>query len=136
LCRRLAEHGVASDTPLDSVVITRMKQFSGMTKVSKAAVMVAARHLNHEEIHGLKELFRSMFDTDGDGLITVDELRQGLCMQREGAAVSEDELAAFMRETDVDGSGTIDYNEFVAATVSLALLRREEVRMGGGQFGA
>ena len=32
-----------------------------------------------------------------------------------------------MQETDVDGSGAIDYDEFLAATVNVALLKREEV---------
>ena len=50
--------------PLDSVVITRMKQFSSMTKMFKAAVLTASRHLSHEEIHGLRELFKS-YDTNG-----------------------------------------------------------------------
>jgi hypothetical protein len=35
---------------------------------------------SHEEIHGLHELFKS-FDRNGDGHITLDELREGLARQ-------------------------------------------------------
>lgn len=35
---------------------------------------------SHEEIHGLRELFKS-FDQNGDGHITLDELREGLASQ-------------------------------------------------------
>lgn len=35
LRRRLVKHGVASDKPLDNVVIQRMKNFAGMTKLKK-----------------------------------------------------------------------------------------------------
>lgn len=120
----LREHGVASDEPLDSLVIARMKKFAALTKLKKAAVLVAAQHLNHEEIHGLKELFKS-FDTNGDGQISLDELRAGL--RSSCAQLTDDEIEMVMRDTDVDGSGAIDYTEFLAATVNMALLEREEV---------
>jgi calcium-dependent protein kinase len=32
-----------------------------------------------------------------------------------------------MKDTDVDNSGAIDYEEFLAATVNMNLLEREEV---------
>lgn len=34
-CRRLVKHGVASEKPLDSVVITRMKKFAAMNRLKK-----------------------------------------------------------------------------------------------------
>lgn len=120
----LREHGVASDRPLDSVVISRLRNFSNMTKLKKAAILAAAQYLSTEEIQGLRELFR-LFDKNGDGHITLDELREGL-MQNE-TLLSEGDLAALLQNTDLDGNGTIDYEEFVAAMVNLNLLEREEV---------
>lgn len=61
----------------------------------------------------------------GDGHITLDELRSALSSC--GCGVTESELETVMKEADVDGSGAIDYGEFLAATVNLALLEREEV---------
>lgn len=61
----------------------------------------------------------------GDGVISVDELSQGLSAQ--GGIFTPEELQVMMKETDVDGSGAIDYEEFLAATVNLSLLEREEV---------
>jgi len=60
----LKEHGVASEAPMDSIVVQRMKEFASMTKVKKAAIITAAQHLSPEEVHGLRELFRT-FDADG-----------------------------------------------------------------------
>lgn len=41
----LAEQGVAPARPLDSVVISRLRNFAGMTKLRKAAIMAAASSL-------------------------------------------------------------------------------------------
>ncbi|KAI3425213.1 hypothetical protein D9Q98_008981 [Chlorella vulgaris] len=119
----LAAQGVAPDKPLDNVVITRLRNFAGMTRLRKAAILAAASNLSHEEIHGLRELFKS-FDQNGDGHITLDELREGLASQ---GALADSEVEQILRDTDVDGNGVIDYEEFVASTVNLALLEREEI---------
>lgn len=39
----------------------------------------------------------------------------------------QDELKALMAIADVDGDGLIDYNEFVAATMHLSKLEKEEL---------
>ena len=71
----LAQQGLASDKPLDSVVLTRMAKFAAMNKLKKAALLVAAKQLSEAEITGLSNLFKSI-DTDNSGTITVDEMRQ------------------------------------------------------------
>lgn len=103
-----------------------MRRFSSLTKLKKAAVLSAAQYLNQSQIQGLRELFSS-FDTDGDGQITFEELRKGLNSHGAGAALTDDDVRSVMAATDVDGSGTIDYNEFLAATVNVALLQREDI---------
>jgi hypothetical protein len=54
------------------------------------------------------------------GTITVDELRDALC--KKGALLPEPELQRIMAMADVNGDGTIDYGEFVAATIHLGEL--------------
>ncbi|CAA7015259.1 unnamed protein product [Microthlaspi erraticum] len=49
--------GVVPDKPLDSAVLSRMKQFSEMNKFKKMALRVIAESLSEEEIAGLKEMF-------------------------------------------------------------------------------
>lgn len=51
------------------------------------------------------------------GTITVDELRESL--KRKGALIPEAELHRIMAMADVNGDGTIDYEEFMAATLYL-----------------
>jgi len=51
-----------------------------------------------------------LFDLDGDGKITTDELR-GL-VSKVGGTMSEGEAAALIHKADKDGNGYVDYQEF------------------------
>ncbi|KAI4348853.1 hypothetical protein L6164_009523 [Bauhinia variegata] len=114
---------VAPDRPLDSAVLSRLKQFSAMNKLKKMAHRVIAENLCEEEIAGLKEMFK-MIDTDNSGQITLEELKIGL--KRFGANLNESEIYDLMQAADVDNSGTIDYGEFIAATLHLNKVERED----------
>ncbi|KAJ6792287.1 calcium-dependent protein kinase 11-like [Iris pallida] len=115
--------GVAPDKPLDSAVLSRLKQFSAMNKLKKMALRVIAESLSEDEIAGLKEMFK-MIDADNSGQITFEELKAGL--ERVGANLKESEIAALMEAADIDNSGTIDYGEFIAATLHLNKIERED----------
>ncbi|KAJ6405963.1 hypothetical protein OIU84_013852 [Salix udensis] len=115
--------GDASDKPIDSVVLARMKQFRAMNKLKKLALKVIAESLSEEEIKGLKQMFKNM-DTDGNGTITYDELKTGL--SRLGSKLTEVEIQQLMDAADVDNSGTIDYVEFITATMHRHRLEKEE----------
>ena len=65
--------------------------------------------LTDEQLEELKSAY-DMFDKDGDG-ISKDELRDA--MNTFGKAPSADELDEIMRRADEDGSGTIDFEEFL-----------------------
>lgn len=125
LCDPWIRHdGVAPDKPLDSAVLSRLKQFSAMNKIKKMALRVIADSLSEDEIAGLKEMFK-MIDTDNSGTITFDELRDGL--NRVGSTnLMESEIRELMDAADIDNSGTIDYGEFIAATLHLNKMEREE----------
>lgn len=58
------------------------------------------------------------------GTITVDEMREGL--RAKDTKIPEAELEAIMANADVNGDGKVDYEEFVAATMHLGKLEREE----------
>lgn len=115
--------GLAADKPLDSAVLSRLKQFSAMNKLKKMALRVIAESLSEEEIAGLKEMFK-MIDADNSGQITFEELKAGL--KRVGANLKESEIYDLMKAADVDNSGTIDYGEFIAATLHLNKVERED----------
>ncbi|RDX73745.1 Calcium-dependent protein kinase 1, partial [Mucuna pruriens] len=115
--------GVAPDKPLDSAVLSRLKQFSVMNKLKKMALRVIAENLSEEEISELKVIFK-MIDTDNSGQITLEKLKVGLKML--GATLGEPEILDLMQAADVNNSGTIDYGEFIAATLHLNKVDRED----------
>lgn len=67
-------------------------------------------NLTEEQIAEFKEAF-SLFDKDGDGSITTKEL--GTIMRSLGQNPTEAELQDMINEVDVDGSGSIDFDEFL-----------------------
>ncbi|KAH6762113.1 calcium-dependent protein kinase 20 [Perilla frutescens var. hirtella] len=115
--------GLAPDRPLDSAVLSRLKQFSAMNKIKKIAIRVIAESLSEEEIAGLKEMFK-MIDVDNSGHITLEELKKGL--SRVGANLKDSEIENLMQAADFDNSGTIDYREFVAAMLHLNKVQKED----------
>ncbi|XP_015896809.1 calcium-dependent protein kinase 11 [Ziziphus jujuba] len=127
----IVDDRVAPDKPLDSAVLSRLKQFSAMHKLKKMALRVIAERLSEEEIGGLKELFK-MIDTDNSGTITFEELKEGL--KRVGSELMESEIKSLMDAADIDNSGSIDYGEFLAATLHLNKMDREENLMAAFSF--
>ncbi|KAK6939303.1 Protein kinase domain [Dillenia turbinata] len=119
----IKEDGEASNKPIDSAVLSRMKQFRAMNKLKKLALKVIAENLSEEEIKGLRQLFNNM-DTDRSGTITLEELRVGL--SRLGSKLTETEIKQLMDAADVDKNGTIDYIEFITATMHRHRLEKEE----------
>eukprot|EP00753_Platysulcus_tardus_P018316 PLAT6820.3.p4 GENE.PLAT6820.3~~PLAT6820.3.p4 ORF type:complete len:151 (-),score=56.54 PLAT6820.3:177-629(-) len=69
-----------------------------------------ADSLSEEQIAEFKEAF-SLFDKDGDGTITTNEL--GTVMRSLGQNPTEAELQDMINEVDADGNGTIDFPEFL-----------------------
>ncbi|KAL9243509.1 hypothetical protein vseg_017386 [Gypsophila vaccaria] len=119
----MVEGGDASDKPIDSAVLTRMKQFRAMNKLKKLALKVIAQNMSDEEIIGFKAMFTNI-DTDNSGSITYEELKTGLAQL--GSKLTEDEVKQLMEAADVDGNGTIDYTEFITATMNRHRLETEE----------
>eukprot|EP01012_Entosiphon_sulcatum_P036090 TRINITY_DN45943_c0_g1_i1.p1 TRINITY_DN45943_c0_g1~~TRINITY_DN45943_c0_g1_i1.p1 ORF type:complete len:153 (-),score=39.45 TRINITY_DN45943_c0_g1_i1:87-545(-) len=71
---------------------------------------VTAADLTHDQMVQFKDAF-SEYDKNGDGTISSKEL--GIVMRRLGLNPSEDELYDMVLEVDQDGSGTIDFPEFL-----------------------
>ncbi|OVA15943.1 Protein kinase domain [Macleaya cordata] len=119
----ITKNGEAPDEPIDSAVLSRMKQFRAMNKLKKLALKVIAQVLTEEDMKGLQHLFNNI-DTDRSGTITFEELKNGL--SKLGSKLPESEIKQLMDAADVDRSGTIDYVEFITATMHRHRLDKEE----------
>ncbi|XP_026577571.1 troponin C, skeletal muscle [Pseudonaja textilis] len=74
----------------------------------------ARSYLSEEMIAEFKAAF-DMFDADGGGDISTKEL--GTVMRMLGQTPTKEELDAIIEEVDEDGSGTIDFEEFLVMMV-------------------
>ncbi len=60
-------------------------------------------------------------DVDKSGTVTLEELREGLAKQ--GSPITQREVEQLMESIDVDATGSIDYDEFLAATINMSQLQ-------------
>ncbi|KAL4239134.1 hypothetical protein ACF0H5_003836 [Mactra antiquata] len=71
-------------------------------------------HLTPEQIADFEEAF-GLFDRDGHGSITIDDLKAVL--RSLGKNPSDEELRDMIKEVDDDDSGTIEFPEFLTMMV-------------------
>jgi len=103
----------ASVEPLPQEVLSRLRSFDALGKFKRAAMTVLAQQLPEDSIKELQEIFQAL-DKDGDGSLSILEVEQGL--KQAGIEVSHD-LQQSMKHVDTDGSGLVEYTEFLAATI-------------------
>merc|ERR1719188_2052046 len=109
---------------LQSGFIDNLRSFRSQNKLKKAALHIIAGQLNEEQIKGLRETFMAL-DTNGDGLLTSAEMKEGL--SQAGLKDIPDDLQKILENINTDGSGVIDYTEFLAATLDKRLYVQEDV---------
>jgi len=114
----------AQDVPLSTGLVNNLRSFRSGNKLKKAALHVIASQLSESQIQALRDVFMSL-DENGDGLLTAKELREG--MQKAGFSEIPPDLQQIMEEVDSDGSGVIDYTEFLAATLDKKTYIAEDV---------
>lgn len=66
--------------------------------------------LSARDIQEFREIF-NLIDTDGSGCISPEEL--GALIEQVGLKISQEELDELVKEIDIDGSGEIDFQEFL-----------------------
>jgi len=83
----------------------------------------ARESLNEKQINDFEMAFK-IFDKDDEGEISVDEC--GRVMKVLGQEPDAEQLAEIVAEVDVDGSGTIDFDEFLIMMVMQMGIGSEE----------
>jgi len=114
----------ASNLELPTNFVHRLRRFRCRSKFAKAVLHVIASQLNEVQIKSLRETFLSL-DNNGDGLLTLAELKNGL--SQAGITELPEDLKEIMEGIDADGSGVIDYTEFLAATIEKRQYIQEDV---------
>ncbi|KRZ11451.1 Calmodulin, partial [Trichinella zimbabwensis] len=87
-----------------------LHQFHLLHQIQQQNMAADRFGLADEQIAEFQEAF-NLFDKDGDGKITSQEL--GIVMRSLGQRPTESELRDMVNEVDEDGNGTIEFDEFL-----------------------
>lgn len=88
---------------LNPKVISKIKNFSKCEKLKKVALNYIALQCSPKEVEELRKIFEQL-DNNGDGTITLDELKEGLGDFKGGLSYEE-----VLMSIDQNMSGTINY---------------------------
>ena len=88
---------------LPTVLVDRLKKFRGYQKVQQAVLTYLATQLSEKEITPLRLYFIKL-DKNGDGVLSMAEIMQGL------SKTKEHNLLEIAQSLDTNESGYIDYN--------------------------
>jgi len=114
----------ATNMNLQSDFVNKLRGFRSEHKLKKAALHIIAGQLKEEQIKAMRDTFLAL-DANGDGQLTLAEMKEGI--EKAGIKDLPADLQQIMQEVDSDGSGNIDYTEFLAATLDKHQFMQEDV---------
>jgi len=115
--------GTPEAVPIKEDFMKRLSSFRSHSRLKKVALTVVAQQMKDGEIASLQNTFRSL-DQNGDGMLSPEEIKEGLTKQ--GMKVPK-ALEDLLKSVDMNGSGTLDYTEFVAACLDKKLYMQRDV---------
>ena len=110
----------ATDDDMDMVAYS-IESYSNKRTLQKLALMLIAHKSTSEEIGFLRKVFKR-YDTDKSGAISLDEFKQ--CLSK--YEYNDDYVESLFQAADLDGTGSIKYTEFLAATIDATGLVTED----------
>ena len=105
--------------------IKHLEDYKNLSKFKKLILTYIATRLKEKEIKDLKELFNAI-DTNKDGILSLDEIKNCLVKLNIGKKMNNDEIIALFKEIDTDNSKKIEYTEFISAAIENIEYIKEE----------
>lgn len=90
-----------------------MRNYIDSVNLKRTTLTLIASRIPEDQIKNLREAF-SRFDKNGDGKLTIDELKEGVQLIK-GCQLTVDDIDMAMGIMDSNKNGYIDYTEFIAA---------------------
>jgi calcium-dependent protein kinase len=106
-------------------VLDNIRSASQKSLCSKICCVAIARHMNHTDVRNIYNIFRKL-DKSGDGVLSIEELRDGFSDAFGKDAGDSKDIERVFSCMDLNRSGTIDYTEFLAASLGEKLIEQDE----------
>jgi len=103
-----------SVSKMQSTFVDKLRRFQGEKKLKKVVLTLIAEQLEDKELQELRDTFQEL-DANKDGALSLPEIKTGL--EKHGIQIPSD-LGSILKALDTDGSGNIDYTEFIAASIT------------------
>lgn len=121
---RTARRNSRAGDEVTESILWNMQSFRNNSEFLKVCMGAAAAQLDSRSLKGIQDVF-SRLDTNSDGSIDMWELQNGF-EQIYGAESEEAKnVVSTFRSLDMDGSGKIDYDEFIAVALGEKMLEQE-----------
>jgi len=123
----IANWSQAPETKFDVKHLDSLKDFAAQNKLKRAALQIIARRLTEKDVTELKDAFMSL-DKNKDGVVTYAELQDGVKkLNTPGIAELLQSLQGMLNTLDSNGTATLDYSEFLAATLNCRTYQEDQV---------
>jgi len=97
--------------------LSNLQSFNAQSKLKQATfAFIASQLLSKQEKEQIDRVFRAM-DLNGDGKLSKEEIKSGYG-EYFGRSLNDQEVDEMFDKVDADGSGEIEYSEFVVATMN------------------
>lgn len=98
--------------------LENLKGFQTQNKFQRSVYFfMVSQMLTKEEESELMLIFKQL-DTNGDGVLSKEELRKGFEGFKMKSQITNEEIDRIINQIDVNNNNNIDYSEFVAATLN------------------
>jgi len=104
--------------PLDPTLAKNFHHFNAARKLKRLALTMIASQMEQADTAELHKQFMAL-DTNGDGVLSKEELERGF-----------PEMPNLMECIDTDGSGELDWTEFMAAALDHQQYQKRDVLFG------
>ena len=113
-------------------ILDNLQSFHPQKSLEKVTLSLIASQLTTKgEREEMLELFKKL-DTDQSGTLSKSEIKNGFSLFK---MITDEELDRIMHEVDIDGSGEIDYSEFIVACLDKhELLTQERLAMAFNEY--
>jgi len=106
--------GVEDHAQIDSAVRKRLQSFARAPRLRRACLSMMAWSLSGKEREEYESQFAAL-DRDGNGTVTLDELK--LALASSGGDLGHMEAEQLFKSLDMNGDGEIGFTEFLAAVL-------------------